>query len=77
MNLSPAAWIALICVAGTVILSGIVLWSAWQKRGTTARGKPAEKQESPSLTRSWQKEDDQLKELSQKVKDINKRTGHE
>ncbi len=74
MNLSPAAWIALICVAGSVIFSGIVLWSAWRKRASTALGRPAEKKESPSLTRSWQKEDEQLKELAQKVKEIHKKT---
>ncbi len=70
MNLSPAAWIALICLVGIVLLSAAVLWSAWQGRSTTARHKPAEKSESPSLTRSWQKEDEQLKELADKVKEI-------
>ncbi len=70
MNLSPAAWIALICLIGIVFLSAAVLWSAWQKRTTTARHSPAEKKESPSLTRSWQKEDEQLKELADKVKEI-------
>ena len=74
MNLSPAAWIALICVAGSVVLSGLVLWSAWRKRESTARRKPAEKSESPSFFRSWQKEDEQIKELSQKVKEINKKS---
>lgn len=74
MNLSPVAWIALICVAGSVVLSGIVLWSAWRKRASTALGKPAEKSESPSLTKSWEKEDEKLHELAQKVKEINKKT---
>ena len=74
MNLSPAAWIALICLVGSVVLSGVVLWSAWQKRGTTARKKPAEKTESPSLTRAWQKEEEQMKELAQKVKEINRKS---
>jgi uncharacterized protein YlxW (UPF0749 family) len=70
MNLSPAAWIALICLMGTVVFSAAVLWSAWQGRKSNARNKPAEKSESPSLTRSWQKEDEKLKELAEKVKEI-------
>ncbi len=74
MNLSPAAWIALICLVGIVLLSATVLWSAWQGRSTTARHKPAEKRESPSLTRSWQKEDEKLKELADKVKEIQHKT---
>ncbi len=74
MNLSPAAWIALICLIGVVMLSAAVLWSAWQKRTTTARRSPAEKKESPSLTRAWQKEDEKLKELSDKVKEIQHRS---
>ena len=74
MNLTPAAWIALICVAGSVILSAMVLWSAWRKRNSTPRRKPAEKSEGPSLFRSWQKEDEKLKELSQKVKEIDKKS---
>ena len=74
MNLSPAAWIALICVAGSVVLSGVVLWTTWRKRTATARRKPPEKTESPSFIRSWQKEDEQMKELAQKVKEINKKS---
>ena len=74
MNLSPAAWIALICVAGSVVLSALVLWSAWRKRESTVRRKPPEKSESPSFFRSWQKEDEQIKELAQKVKEINKKS---
>ncbi len=74
MNLSPVAWIVLICLAGSVVLSGVVLWSAWRKRTSTARNKPAEKTESPSFFRSWQKEDEKIKELAQKVKEINKKS---
>jgi len=74
MNLSPVAWIALICVAGSVIMSGLVLWNAWRKRTSTALRKPAEKTESPSFIRSWQKEDEKIKELAQKVKEINKKS---
>ncbi len=74
MNLSPAAWIALICLGGSVLISAAVLWSAWQHRSTSARHKPAEKTESPSLTRSWQKEEEQLRQLSEKVKEINRKS---
>ncbi len=74
MNLSPAAWIALICIMGIVVFSAAVLWSAWQKRTTATRHSPAEKKESPSLTRAWQKEDEQLKDLAEKVKEIHRRS---
>ncbi len=74
MQLSQAGWIALFCLVGIVLLSAAVLWSAWQRRGTTAGHKPAEKRESPSLTRAWQKEEEQLKELAEKVKEINRKS---
>ncbi len=74
MNLSPAAWIALLCLVGIVLMSAAVLWSAWQRRNTTARNKPPENRESPSLTGSWQKEDEKLRELAEKVKEIQHKT---
>lgn len=69
LQLSSGAWIALICILGTVLLSGIVLFSAWRQRGK-AQPHPPSRNEGYSFTRSWDKEDAEIKKLADAVKDL-------
>lgn len=69
LQLTSGAWFALICVLGTVLLSGIVLFSAWRRRGQV-QPRPPDKNEGYSFTRSWEKEDAEIKKLAEAVKDL-------
>lgn len=68
LQLSAQAWAALGCLAGVVLLSGAILWTAW-RQGTRFRRRtpPSENIEGPSFTRSWKKEDDQFAELARQA----------
>lgn len=68
-ELSAGAWVALICILGTVLLSGVVLFSAWQQRGKE-RTRPMNSGGGFSLTRGWQKEDEEIKKLANAVKNL-------
>jgi len=68
-ELSSGAWIGLICLGGVILTSGLVLWSTWRQRGKGS--KPGWMAGSaPSFTRAWKKEDDQLRELAEKVRNL-------
>lgn len=68
-ELSPAGWISLLCLGGITISSVLMLWSAWRKRGKPESNQMS-RNKGPSFTRSWEKEDAQLKELSERVKSL-------
>lgn len=68
-ELSSGAWIALICLAGTVVVSGLVLFSAWRQRGKGFQS-ILMKGRTPSFTAAWKKEDEQLRELSERVRTL-------
>ena len=71
LQLSTEAWAALGCLAGVVLLSGAILWTAWRKGMHAQPRTPAKgKIEGPSLNRTWQKEDAQFAELAQKAEDL-------
>lgn len=69
MTLSSGAWIALICILGTVLLSGVVLFSAWRRRGQV-QPQPPSRSEAYSFTQSWDKEDAEMKKLAEAVKGL-------
>jgi hypothetical protein len=72
--LSAQAWVALGCLAGVVLLSGVALWSAW-RRGMRSRGRtsPIEKVDGPSINRTWDKEDAQFAELARAAENLRDR----
>lgn len=73
-EMSPAAWVALACLAGTVLASFLVLFSAWRKGLQPPKPRPMPKQKgTPSFTRSWDKEEQKIQELAKAVKDLKER----
>lgn len=71
LELTPAAWIALACLAGTVLISVLVLFSAWRRGLNPSKPRPMPEQRStPSFTRSWEAEEQKIQELARAVKDL-------
>jgi len=67
-SLSSTAWLALACLAGIVLISGLLLWAAW-RRGVGASRSPqgTARRQGPSPTRAWKDEAEQLAELSRRA----------
>jgi len=69
LQLSAGAWVALICILGTVVLSGVVLFSAWRHRD---KAQPAARpgRGGYSFTRGWDKEAEEIEKLAEVVKNL-------
>jgi hypothetical protein len=73
IQLSPAAWIGLSCILIVVLLSTATLWSAWNRSRSPLKSSPPPRdQQGPSFTRTWKKEEAQLAELAERVKELKK-----
>jgi hypothetical protein len=79
LNISPGAMAALGCLVGVVLLSGVVLVGAWRRGlGRLPRSGRPPRDEGPSFTRAWKKEDAQLEELNQRARALkNKQKGQD